>query len=103
MIETLSDADVKQAFSKVTEWKREISKIKESKTRFDEDVVGVDLGQTMIDNLNSKYEELIKSVLQIQADVEKADKERSLYLTHKPVKELSVYPELFGRKVNENV
>ena len=71
--------------------------------RFDKDVVGVDLDQTMIDNLNSKYEELINSLLQIQTDVKKADKERSLYLTHKPVKELSVYPDPFGGKANENV
>ena len=35
MIETLSDTDVKQAFSKVTEWKKEILKIKDSKMKFD--------------------------------------------------------------------
>ena len=57
----------------------------------------------MIDNLKSKYEELIKSLLQIQTDIEKADKERSLYLTHKSVKELSVYSEPFEGKAHENV
>ena len=46
MIETLSDADVKQAFSKVTEWKREILKIKDSKMKFDKDIVGVDIDPT---------------------------------------------------------
>ena len=102
-IDSLSDVEVKQAFSRVTEWKKEISKIKESKTQFDVDVVGVGLEQTKIDDLKSNFEELVKSFLQIQIDVEKADKERSLYLSHKPVKELSVYPAPFGGKANENV
>lgn len=49
MIDSLSDVEVKQAFSKVTEWKKEIAKIKDCKTQFDEDVVGVSLEQTKID------------------------------------------------------
>ena len=48
----------------------------------------------MIDNLNSKYKELIKSLLQIQTNLEKADKEKSLYLTHKLVKELCILNHL---------
>ena len=86
MIETLSNRDAK-TFSKVTEWKKEISKIKDSKMKFDKDVVSVNIDQTKIDTL-----------LKIQSDVEKADKERALYLTHKPVKELAVYSEPFSGK-----
>ena len=71
--------------------------------RFDEDVVGVDIDPTMINTLNLTYNELVNTLLKVLTDVEKADKERALYLTHKPVKELSAYPEPFTGKVIENV
>ena len=71
--------------------------------KFDEDVVGVDIIPTMINTLNSNYIGLVNKLSKIQTDVEKADKDRALYLTHKPVKELAVYPEPFSGKVIENV
>ena len=55
--------------------------------KFNEDVVGVNREHIKIDDLKSKYKELIKSFLQIQTEVEKSDKEISLYLMNKSVKE----------------
>ena len=101
-IETHSNTDFRQTFSKVTEWKKEILKIKESKMKFDEAVVSVDINPTMINTLNLTYDELVNELSKIQTDVEKADKDRVLYLTHKPIKELAVYPEPFSGKVIEN-
>ena len=101
--DNLSDIEVKQAFNSNCEWKKEFVKIKDSKIKFDEDVVGVDLEQSKIDDLKSSFEELSESISKIQTDLEEADKSRALYLFHKPVKELSVYPAPFGGKANENV
>ena len=64
-IDNLSDIDVKQTFSKVTEWKKEIARIKESKTKFDKDIIGVDLSPTMINTLNTTYKELVRKLSKI--------------------------------------
>ena len=53
----------------------------EVKAQLDEDVVGVGLEQTKMNNLKSKFEGLIKSFLQIQVNFEKAYKERSFFVT----------------------
>ena len=91
LVENFSNMEVRQTFSRVTEWKKEISNFIESKARFDKDVFGVELEKTKIDELKLKYNELIKSFIQTQADVDKTDKEQAIYLSHKLVKELCVY------------
>ena len=53
-IEFLSNTDFKQTFSKVTEWKKEISKIKDLKMKFDEDIFCVDIDPTMNKKLECK-------------------------------------------------
>ena len=60
--------------------------------KFKEDAVGVDINPTMINTLNKTYNELVNELSKIQTDVKKMDEDRALYLTHKPVKELAVYP-----------
>ena len=54
-IASVSDVRVRQTFSMVTEWEKEIFKIKESKTNFDEEMYGVKLDPSKIEELKSKY------------------------------------------------
>ena len=49
-IEDLSDSNVKQTFDKLSEWKNELLKVKESKVKFDENVICVGLEKTKTDN-----------------------------------------------------
>ena len=99
----MSDHKVKDYMANISKQEHKLQAISEAKLKLDKDVGGLDAEPT-------RYV-LIKRRLHVQKinfqnkgkDLHEADESRSLYSLHKPVKEVTVYPDDFSGDVCENL
>ena len=99
----VSDNDVRQVLSEFQTLDRKIDEIDKMKIRFDDNIIGVDVDQEAVDELNTKYDDLCKEFKEKYTDYCKANQDRSLYALSKPVKEVAAYPAPFSGKAGENI
>ena len=99
----LSDQDVRQYLLDSKRWESKLEDIVSSKVKVDKDVVGSEVDPGSIKKLTEVVSKVKEAVADKIADLKRVDKERCLFSLSKAVKEVAVYPPVFGGTDGEDV
>ena len=98
-----SDQEIKESMLNISKWEQYVKEINDLKLKLDKDVIDLDKEPESYITIKARYGTLLSTYELKVRSIREADKEQSLYLLNKAVKETAVYPAAFSGQANQNI